>query len=186
MKNLTLLLLMVSTFFCCSKDDETPINPLEKLPQATQIGANKVGCLVNGEVFLPKGSNPLGSPILTCFYQYVNNDWQFGLGFSNNQNSMIRNISIGLNNYEISQGITIILKKNNGNVLNNSYANFTINGGGNGLGYITNDIYKGELKITKLDQVNAIISGAFWFDAVNSNGEKVEIREGRFDMKYSQ
>ena len=185
MKHFFLLLLSTITLSCCSKDDNTPTNPVDQLPPTTQTGANKVGCLVNGEVFLPKGSNPLGNPILTCFYQYVNNDWQFGLGFSNNQNSMIRNISIGLNNYELNQNITIILKKNNGNVLNNSHANFTINAGGNGLGYVTNDIYKGELKITKLDQVNNIISGTFWFDAVNSNGVKIEIREGRFDMQYS-
>jgi hypothetical protein len=32
--------------------------------------------------------------------------------------------------------------------------------------------YKGELK-SQISQVNAIISGGtFWFDAVNSNGEK--------------
>ncbi len=26
--------------------------------------------------------------------------------------------------------------------------------------------------------------GTFWFDAVNAAGEKVEVREGRFDMKF--
>ena len=28
------------------------------------------------------------------------------------------------------------------------------------------------------------LSGRFWFDATNSAGEKVEIREGRFDILY--
>jgi hypothetical protein len=35
--------------------------------------------------FLPKGSNPSLGLQFNLFYQYVNNDWQFGLGFSNNQ-----------------------------------------------------------------------------------------------------
>lgn len=48
----------------------------------------------------------------------------------------------------------------------------------------TNTIKKGELKITRLDLSNSIISGTFWFDAINSNGEIVKIREGRFDMHY--
>jgi hypothetical protein len=42
----------------------------------------------------------------------------------------------------------------------------------------------GELKITKIDVSKSIVSGTFWFDAVNSKGEKVEIREGRFDWNY--
>ncbi|MFN3908227.1 MAG: hypothetical protein ACK4JX_04270 [Flavobacterium sp.] len=72
MKHLFLLLLTLS-LSCCSKDDDQPKNPVDQLPPATQVGANKVGCLVNGEVFLPKGSNPFGPPLITCFYQFVNN-----------------------------------------------------------------------------------------------------------------
>ena len=50
--------------------------------------------------------------------------------------------------------------------------------------YYTNAINSGELNITKLDESKKIISGTFWFDAVNKTGEKVEVREGRFDLKY--
>jgi len=42
----------------------------------------------------------------------------------------------------------------------------------------------GELHIARFDRILGIVSGTFWFDAVNMEGEKVEIREGRFDMKY--
>ena len=52
--------------------------------------------------------------------------------------------------------------------------------------FFTNDNFKGELIITKFDQVNQIISGTFWFDAVNNKGEKVEVRDGRFDMTYNK
>lgn len=30
----------------------------------------------------------------------------------------------------------------------------------------------------------SIIAGTFWFDAINDKGEKVQIREGRFDWQY--
>ncbi len=46
--------------------------------------------------------------------------------------------------------------------------------------------YTGELFIKKLDTVNQIVSGTFWFDAINSNGQKVEVREGRFDVRYTR
>ena len=55
-----------------------------------------------------------------------------------------------------------------------------------GSDYFTNSIQKGELTITYLDKNNQIISGTFWFDAINNDGDIVEIREGRFDMPYSK
>jgi len=50
--------------------------------------------------------------------------------------------------------------------------------------YFTNSIKTGVLKITRLDLSNSIISGTFWFDAINQAGETVEVREGRFDWNY--
>jgi hypothetical protein len=43
-------------------------------------------------------------------------------------------------------------------------------------------IESGELTILKLDTINKIISGIFYFDAYNPDGLKVEVREGRFDL----
>ncbi len=45
--------------------------------------------------FLPKGTNPLAPALVTCFYQYVDNGFEFGLGFSNNSNGL-RGITICL------------------------------------------------------------------------------------------
>ena len=50
--------------------------------------------------------------------------------------------------------------------------------------YNTSLIHTGELKITRVDLQNSIISGTFWFDAINTDNEVVEIREGRFDWNY--
>jgi hypothetical protein len=46
--------------------------------------------------------------------------------------------------------------------------------------------FPGELVITRLDTVNMILSGTFWFDAMNMVNETVKIRDGRFDLKIDQ
>jgi hypothetical protein len=52
--------------------------------------------------------------------------------------------------------------------------------------YYVNDSLRGKMTISQLDEVNKIISGTFFFDAINRLGEKVHITEGRFDTKYTQ
>ncbi|WP_397337511.1 DUF6252 family protein [Paenimyroides tangerinum] len=53
--------------------------------------------------------------------------------------------------------------------------------------YTDNINYKGEFTITKLDLQKQIISGTFWFDVKDpKTGEKIEVREGRFDTHFSQ
>jgi hypothetical protein len=49
---------------------------------------------------------------------------------------------------------------------------------------VTTDKVVGELIITNHIYKQGIMSGTFWFDAINSNGEIVQIREGRFDVHY--
>ncbi|RNI26808.1 hypothetical protein [Rufibacter latericius] len=50
--------------------------------------------------------------------------------------------------------------------------------------YSVSSPLKGELRITRLDHQKRIVAGAFWFDAINAVGDKVKVREGRFDMKF--
>lgn len=49
----------------------------------------------------------------------------------------------------------------------------------------TNEIQKGELKITHYDKFDAILSGTFWFDIKQPDGKIIEIRDGRFDVTYN-
>lgn len=62
---LSLILLSTSS---CKDDDDTPTNPVDQLPPATQTGENTFGCLLDGEVFIPSG----GTNPLDCVYQFVN------------------------------------------------------------------------------------------------------------------
>ncbi len=157
----------------CSDDNDKPKSELEKLPPATQTGENTFGCLLDGKASLPGGGiNPLD-----CVYQYVDGGYYFSLQCNkrDNFNNSI-NISLNTNDLEIEEGVTYIL-------------NESIPGNAYGLYYFnlyqsyTSGIYSGELIITNL--TNTTVSGTFWFDVQHQNGVVHQIREGRFDMEYS-
>lgn len=54
----------------CSGCKEGILSPKEELPPATQEGLNTFGCLVNGEVWVPKGSI---NPTINKFTFYYDN-----------------------------------------------------------------------------------------------------------------
>ena len=180
MKNLILILLIVLGLTSCDKDGQIFARK-DQLPPETQTGANTVGCLVNGKVFLPKKEGI--NPEVNCFYQLVNGEYYFNMAFSDLTNSSSAGISIQNRKNPLIVGQIYILNKN-----------IVDDGSFNGSGgiysphpnnqFYTTTMLTGELKITKLDQVNFIVSGTFWFDAVNSLGEVVQIRQGRFDWRY--
>lgn len=178
MNKLLLLLTMMLTLSSCNKDDD---NNSDTLPPATQTGANTVGCLVNGEVFLPKQEGI--NPAVVVNYEYINGEFFFSLSFDNQIGTGLKGVSIGTLRIDLQAGQTYILNKNN-----QDDGDFT---GGGGLYTINTEIYyytnadiTGELTITRIDLSNSIISGTFWFDAINEDGDVVEIREGRFDYVY--
>jgi len=84
--SLASLLFFLSANSCKKHKD---VDPLSQLPPETQTGANTFGCVVNGKAFLPKG--PSISPILFCYYQFLNNSsdhgYFFGLAGSDKSNS---------------------------------------------------------------------------------------------------
>jgi hypothetical protein len=180
MKNILLLLLTSFTLCCCNKDDDKPKTELEKLPPATQIGANKAGCLIDGKAFLPKGNFP-GGAALSCNYT---DGLNFSLGIGENLNSKIRQIIVTSSNTNLDNFIGVSLPLNI--IENNSkYGEYIVyNTDFTQDPYSTTTAETGELKITNHNFSQAIISGTFWFDAINSEGKIIEVREGRFDMHY--
>jgi len=179
-----LLFISVSFFFLACKKN---IPAIDQLPPATQTGAHTFGCLVNGKIFKPKGDLFSGT-ISSSSYQYLNSSLSKGYFFSvsakNTSSDFVKGVSINTDSLSIQQGQTIILEKygkkgaaaGQFSIIGNDFIFHE---------YLTTPSEKGELIITKLDSINRIVSGTFWFDAVNSNGEKVEVREGRFDMPYT-
>jgi hypothetical protein len=169
-----LLLILFLSFNSCSKKDNCD-NPVDCLPPATQTGEGTIGCLVNGEVFKPGGSQFPG-PTQQVSYDFVNGAYSFGLSANNRISN--ENLRIFIRNQVIKENDIYILKTDEENSNVAEYENKLVS-------YKTNEINSGEIKFTKFDDINGIVSGTFWFDAINEDGEVVEIREGRFDMKYN-
>jgi hypothetical protein len=180
MKKILLLLTLTLTLSCCNKDDN-PFSSKDQLPAETQTGANSVGCLVNGEVFLPH-SQGLNQGV-NCFYQLENGEFFFNITCADFRGIIPKGVCVETRRVNLQVGQTYILNKN---IIDNG--DFQGGGGNYDIGasnrYFTNTLKTGELKITRLDLSNSIISGTFWFDAVNTAGETVQIRSGRFDMNY--
>ena len=185
MKNLKWLLLLplagILLSASCKKES------LNQLPPATQEGRRTFGCLVNGKVYTPKGS-PFAGPILKSNYQLLNTSTAqghfFNLSASRKGNGYLEDITINSNNRSIEEGKVYTLQNAPG--VGEIYGEYTIYKDPEINSYRTIGILKGELHITKLDETKQIVSGTFWFDAVNDKGEKVEVREGRFDMVYTK
>ena len=175
MKKIVLLLLIITTLSCCNKNDDATIIPLEQLPPATQIGANTVGCLLDGKAFLPGNFNSATN----CFYQFVNGEYYFALAFSKRDSeNILVGIDVGTNAKQIFQNGSYGLIEH---APNNASAAFIYGTFEN----FTDNINTGQLKITKLDEINHIVSGTFWFDVQDTYGVIHQIREGRFDMQYT-
>ncbi|MBC7653000.1 MAG: hypothetical protein H7098_00835 [Oligoflexus sp.] len=166
---------------------------INALPSATQEGKNTFGCLLNGKAFVPKGISPLFNPdgarILKSTYSYVGNSTPkyYFLSISalrKGSGNVSEYVQLYIfNDFPIIAGKTYELKRSKidnraeGNYL---YANVVSENS-----YDTqNQDYIGQISISKIDEVNQFVSGTFSFDAVNNKGEKIEIREGRFDVKY--
>jgi hypothetical protein len=182
MKKIISLLLITTFLACCNKDDNPiPTNPVNQLPPATQTGANTFGCLLDGEVFKPGLTNNS----YNCFYQLVDGEYFFVVGASNQKNGILKSITIGTEKKSISLGETLnLFERINGNAYG-AYYRGNSNTGTDELLY-TSQINTGELKITKLDFTNNIVSGTFWFDVKDNKGVIHQIRNGRFDMQFTQ
>ncbi|MCT4601851.1 MAG: hypothetical protein N4A59_02950 [Marinifilum sp.] len=172
-----MLLLIALTAHSCWLDDL--FKEKKELPSITQSGKDTFGCLVDGELWLPKGRLLYNSeysikhePYMDTIYIdiYASNEGNSGFRFSIPREF----IKIGENKIkkEIGRGSGI---------------RYHIKGKPH---YFTEESV-GKLVITSLDTITnnvnvtpyRITSGTFWFDLFNEDGEKVEVREGRFDLR---
>ena len=179
------LLFAAFSFSQCKKKST---NPIDELPPETQTGANTFGCLVDGKALTP-GGNSISGPIKGAIYQYIISGTPSGYTFAvsgtdkrNTEN--ITNVGFGFDSVKMSVGTFPLRERKNGQggggvrfyTKNNPYGDI----------YDTNELTTGEITLKRFDSLNQIVSGTFWFDALNYAGQKVEIREGRFDMPYTR
>ena len=173
MKNIILLLTTTLFLSCCTKDDKpTPPAPISQLPEATQTGANTFGCLLDGVVFKPGITNNS----YNCFYQLVDGEYYFLVTATNTKNNSLSSIFVGTQKRTISQGQTLnLFERTDGNAWGTYFLNNDP--------FTTDTANTGELKITKLDFTNNIVSGTFWYNIKDNQNVIHQIRDGRFDMR---
>lgn len=126
---------------------------------------------------------------MSCFYQRDQNGFHLGLSISAKGKNETRSVSVATNSEALIENTIYDLVErtlDDTNNYNTNFGQFIINNAhGSSNQFYTTNLNKGELKITKLDTLQKIISGTFWFDAINSSGEKTEVRQGRFDMRFN-
>ncbi len=158
----------------CSACKTDSLSPKEGLPDDTQQGLNTFGCLVNGEVWLPK------APFLKnkLVYEYSN-----GL-FSISADKIDKNFhqAIGI---RIEENLNSPIAYNLESYPEHKATFFDLERDPPCF-YDRKAVKKGELKITKLDTANHIIAGTFAFTVWTEGCDTIKVTDGRFDLKYAQ
>lgn len=174
--SLQLILFLVLFSSSCSKKENCD-DPIDCLPPVTQTGSNTAGCLINGKVLVPGGQGINTGSVLKAQYRYSgDNDSVFGLSIMDLTSGGRKMLLIEIRNMELVEGGVYELKIEGSNGFGSYVDGFN--------GFVTNDNHSGELVISNIDTENHIVSGTFWFDATNNEGEIVNIRNGRFDVVY--
>ena len=176
MRKLLLYAALLLLTQCASCKDDDP-SPLEQLPPATQTGANTFGCLVNGQAYLPKGSNGTSNFVVLYDPDYRGGSLDI-LTYSRDERSHLT-ISLGGNNisrvgnYNLSTASNSMAQYENRN--NTTCRIFWSQ---------EPDVYcRGQLFITKLDMTTGIISGTFEFTLAKAGCDTIKVTQGRFDKR---
>ncbi|RBQ11520.1 hypothetical protein [Pedobacter miscanthi] len=174
-----LMACLILTGLSCKKKSD---NPIDHLPPLSTTGANIFGCLVNGQAFLPKAAGVSGREPLNFSYGIANNKNYISISVESSGSKSSAYVQLFINATAFKQGDEYTF--GSGPRLNdNPSAHYNYSGPKDSYGtdYNTNNQVNGKLHLIYFD--GKIASGIFSFDAVNDAGEKVEIREGRFDLK---
>lgn len=169
---------LIFTANSCKKDK---ITELEKLPPATQTGANTFGCLVNGKAFLPKGYDGTGRPNPHVQYDYLLNGQPYlSIEASKFTDDNLGGGGISITFWDVTQiGHYDVSSKFRFSV------GWPIIIGNCGMSIIDSALQAwGGGYISKLDIPNRIISGTFNFKAIKPGCDTVRITDGRFDIKF--
>ena len=166
----------------CKKDNTTNNNNdnVPGLPPATQRGANTFGFLLNGQPWVPQGSN--GTNNLSIDYDQGINKGIFNIAASKTISAFeYSRIWIGIDDslnlliapYDVvvnKTSIGFIKYSNNGNCIIRSFDNDVIS--------------NGKITVQKHDRITSIISGKFVGFLSRIGCDTIKITQGRFDFKF--
>jgi hypothetical protein len=174
MKKILICCFSISMLASCKKE-------VTELPAATQTGANTFGAKINGVFWAPQGFGPLpANDILEA--RMAGHDITINArNFSSSPNETEFQLTI----YNVTAPGTYLL---NTNVVHpfgtSSYGYYVKRNITPQNEWLTSSTYTGRVVITRIDEVNMIVSGSFEFNAGSIyNTEVLQVTEGRFDVK---
>ena len=181
---LWLLLLALCSIFAACKKDHPSKTELEKLPPATQTGANTFGCLLNGKAWVAQTDcKYLCDPAFKVKYDAAYGGY-LGLGadWKNSSNNIEQRIDLVFDssNYKLKHEISI-----NNPLTTARFINYSLGSDcGSYEHYIDSSvIHIGVVTISHYDLQNGIISGTFEFRLTKPSCEPISVTNGRFDYK---
>jgi hypothetical protein len=173
------LLTILITAAGCKKHKNN--DPVDKLPPATQTGANTLGFLLNGEPWTPQGFN--GTANLSIDYDPGFNNGILGIVAyrtisATDKTQFIIGVSDSMNFLSIPTSLNI--SKHSLAAVSYSTKDYC------DINHNDTTVYSsGTITLTKLDKTSRIISGIFQATLYKQScGDTIKITEGRFDMTY--
>ena len=167
-------------FSQCKKKTEEP-----QLPPETTTGAMTFGCKINGKVFVPKDGR--GKPGLYVKYVYlgpgVGEGWFLNIPATDWTTNPSDAVVIQTDSLLVEEArvYEFMLTPSYQRIKGTFYTVCDI--ADKTFAKTTND--NGTITIKKFDQINRILSGTFFYSATNiSTGEKINVTDGRFDIRY--
>ncbi|MBX7204195.1 MAG: hypothetical protein K1X81_02115 [Bacteroidia bacterium] len=151
---------------CWNQNDDP--KPPDQLPPYSQIGANTMGCLINGRVFIPREHDLKGKYFgchdddLTMYIDRKGERVYIGIWDKTVTDTGAYDLT-----YKGTQREVYYLPP--------PYAP----------GFQTNPLHTGKLHIRYWDKQHHIMAGTFYFDAIGDDSSIVHITDGRFDMIYN-
>ena len=184
LKTIVLLVLLAFTLINCTKSND----PQDQLPPITQTGANTFGCIINGEVLIPKDGIGVPQPKGLFVGHYSNNNLVIDAG--NLSDSGGDNIYMYIYNLTSTGTYTFGLSTGQGtSTFEPAYNHIFCYpfDGQNPVDVYLSDTNSGTITITRFDPANFIVSGTFELTVFNKDNpnETIEITEGRFDIDWS-
>jgi len=181
MKRILISLSFLSLFISCRKNKSDII----QFPAETQSGLNTFGCYIDGQAFIPSTTlfgnirpiNVYYTPDSTRYYNagflsIQGIDARYSLDFAGD--ILLQKLQVfGIGEYSLNHVFNCV---NPYNCDGGEYYNAK-----EGKTYF---IESGKLTITKLDTLNKIISGRFYFLSKDTLGNRKEVTSGVFDTKY--
>lgn len=181
-KSFPFVALVLLTSACKKEQSE-----LEKLPDATQNGANAAGCLIDGKAFVATGWGS-GMGKVTGVSVGLRYDSIYWLNLNGEFNGQRVTLSLFLNDLKTTgthdfNKTTFVLPTAGPNQCANYMALTPV--GAVGGTYVTNAQHTGSATITTHNPVQRLVSGTFEFSAASLTepGKVIRVTNGRFDVR---